>query len=87
MIEMYEYVMESARFEIENGNTEYIAIFEEAEAAVNKENDNWFKRFISNAKKFVKSILQKVKMLFNKIKVFSIKKEVRKTFQNAGHEK
>lgn len=78
MIEIYEYVMESARFEIENGNNEYIAIFEEAEASVIKENDNWFKRFISNAKKFVKSILQKVKMLFNKIKVFSIKKKSEK---------
>ena len=78
MLDLYEYVMESARFEIDNGNTEYIAIFEEAEASSNKENANWFKKFITNVKNFVKSIIQKVRMVFNKLKVTSIQKKTEK---------
>lgn len=87
MLDLYEYVMESAQFEIDNGNTEYTAIFEEAEAAANKENTNWFKKFISNAKNFVKSIIQKVRMVFNKLKVASVQKKTEKLIKTMGEDK
>lgn len=87
MLDLYEYVMESAQFEIDNGNTEYTAIFEEAEAAANKENTNWIKKFISNAKNFVKSIIQKVRMVFNKLKVASVQKKTEKLIKTMGEDK
>ena len=87
MLDLYEYVMESAQFEIDNGNIEYTAIFEEAEAAANKENTNWFKKFISNAKNFVKSIIQKVRMVFNKLKVASVQKKTEKLIKTMGEDK
>ena len=87
MLDLYEYVMESAQFEIDNGNTEYTAIFEEAEAAANKENTNWFKKFISNAKNFVKSIIQKVRMVFNKLKVASVQKKTEKLIKTMSEDK
>lgn len=87
MLDLYEYVMESAQFEIDNGNTDYTAIFEEAEAAANKENTNWFKKFISNAKNFVKSIIQKVRMVFNKLKVASVQKKTEKLIKTMGEDK
>lgn len=87
MLDLYEYVMESAQFEIDNGNTEYTAIFEEAEAAANKENVNWFNKFIINAKNFVKSIIQKVRMIFNKLKVISIQKKTEKLMKKMGEDK
>lgn len=87
MLDLYEHVMESAQFEIDNGNTEYTTIFEEAEAAANKENTNWFKKFISNAKNFVKSIIQKVRMVFNKLKVASVQKKTEKLIKTMGEDK
>ena len=87
MLDLYEYVMESAQFEIDNGNMEYTAIFEEAEAASKKENSNWIKKFIVNAKNFVKSIIQKVRMVFNKLKVASVQKKTEKLIKTMGEDK
>lgn len=56
-----EYVMESAQYEIDNGNSEFIAVYEEASASVNKSSDNWFQKLKKKATDFAKCALAKVK--------------------------
>ena len=66
-IDIYEYAMESAQFEIDNGHDEFIPIYEVAEANANKENDNWLRKIKIKIATFCKSIISKAKMLISKI--------------------
>lgn len=66
-IDLYEYAMESAQFEIDNGRDEFIPIYEAAEANANKENDNWLKKIKTKIIAFCKAIISKAKMLISKI--------------------
>lgn len=66
-IDLYEYVMESAQFEIDNGNSEFSIILEEAEVKVKKENDNWFASLKTKIIAFCKSIISKARMIISKI--------------------
>lgn len=73
-----EYVMESAQYEIDNGNGEFIAVYEEASASVNKSSDNWFQKLKKKATDFAKYALAKVKMLINRIRLSFMKKKMNK---------
>lgn len=66
-ISVAEYVMESAQFEIDNGNTEYAVILEEAEAAAEKENGNLFQKIKKKVTDFCRTAIAKIKNVLSAI--------------------
>lgn len=62
-----DYVIESAKFEIANGNDSYIAVYEAATDSANKSNENWFVKIAGKIKMFAKSAIAKLKMLLNQL--------------------
>ena len=66
-IDLYEYAMESARFEIDNGNDQFIPVYEAAEEKATKENDNWLRQIKTKIVAFCKSIISKARMIISKI--------------------
>ena len=65
--ELYEYVMESALFEVNSGNTAYQAVYEAAEEKANASNDNFFIKLKTKIVNFCRSIIAKAKMILSKI--------------------
>ena len=65
--ELYEYVMESALFEVNSGNTSYQAVYEAAEEKANASNDNFFVKLKTKIVNFCRSIIAKAKMILSKI--------------------
>ena len=62
-----EYAMESAKYEIDNGNHEFIAVYEAAENAASNSSDNWFQKLKKKVTDFVKTALYKVRAAINHI--------------------
>ena len=60
-----EYAMESAKYEIDNGNHEFAVVYEAAENAANTSSDNWFQKLKKKVTDFVKNALSKVKSMIN----------------------
>lgn len=65
--EVLDYVIESAKFEIANGNDSYMAVYEAATDWADKSNDNWFAKIANKIKMFVKSAIAKLKMVLNQL--------------------
>lgn len=65
--EVLDYVIESAKFEIANGNDSYMAVYEAATDQADKSNDNWFAKIANKIKMFVKSAIAKLKMVLNQL--------------------
>lgn len=66
-LEVLDYVIESAKFEIANGNDSYMAVYEAATDQADKSNDNWFAKIANKIKIFVKSAIAKLKMVLNQL--------------------
>lgn len=66
-LEVLDYVIESAKFEIANGNDSYMAVYEAATDQADKSNDNWFAKIANKIKMFVKSAVAKLKMVLNQL--------------------
>lgn len=66
-LEVLDYVIESAKFEIANGNDSYMAVYEAATDSANKSNENWFVKIAGKIKMFAKSAIAKLKMLLNQL--------------------
>ena len=66
-LEVLDYVIESAKFEIANGNDSYMAVYEAATDQADKSNDNWFAKIANKIKMFVKSAIAKLKMVLNQL--------------------
>lgn len=66
-LEVLDYVIESAKFEIANGNDSYMAVYEAATDQADKSNDNWFAKIANKIKMFVKSAIAKLKMILNQL--------------------
>ena len=66
-LEILDYVIESAKFEIANGNDSYMAVYEAASNSADKANDNWISKVINKIKIFCKSLIAKAKMILNKL--------------------
>lgn len=60
-----EYAMESAKYEIDNGHSEFAAVYEAAENAASNSSDNWFQKLKKKVTDFVKNALFKVKSMIN----------------------
>ena len=86
-LEMLDYVIESAKFEIDNGNDSYMAVYEAASSSADKANDNWISKVINKIKIFCKSLIAKAKMILkqivNKIRLLKAKK-IKKKVDNAS---
>ena len=66
-ISIAEYAMKSAQFEIDNGKTEFIPIYEAITEASEKMNDSWISKIISKIKAFVKAAMGKLRMVLNQL--------------------
>lgn len=77
-ISIAEYAMESAQYEINNGNDEFIPVYEVAENSANKESDLWISKIINKVKVFVKSVISKIKMILNQFTLTSKRKNIDK---------
>ena len=86
-LEILDYVIESAKFEIDNGNDSYMAVYEAASSSADKANDNWISKVINKIKIFCKSLIAKAKMILkqivNKIRLLKAKK-IKKKVDNAS---
>lgn len=60
-----EYAMESAKYEIDNGHSEFAAVYEAAENTASNSSDNWFQKLKKKVTDFVKNALFKVKSMIN----------------------
>lgn len=65
-----EYVAESAKYEIDDGNDQYTAVYEAATDQANKLNGNWFAKFANKIKMFAKSAIEKLKLIINRFNIF-----------------
>lgn len=67
-IEIADYSMESAKFEIDCGNSDvFTSVYEAATNTSEKENINWVSSVISKIKMFAKSAIAKLKMVLNQL--------------------
>lgn len=77
-LEILDYVIESAKFEIDNGNDSYMAVYEAASNSADKANDNWISKVINKIKIFCKSLIAKAKMILNQLATkFRLRKAVK----------
>lgn len=77
-LEMLDYVIESAKFEIDNGNDSYMAVYEVATNSADKANENWIGKVINKIKTFCKSLIAKAKMILNRLATkFRLRKAVK----------
>lgn len=65
--ELYEYVMESALFEVDSGDNRYQAVYEAAEEKADKTNDSFFAKLKARIVNFCRSIISKAKMIISRI--------------------
>lgn len=67
-IEIADYISESAKYEIDAGNTDvFNRVYEAATNTSEKENSNWASSIISKIKMFAKSAIAKLKMILNQL--------------------
>ena len=77
-LEILDYVIESVKFEIDNGNDSYMAVYEAASNSADKANDNYISKVINKIKIFCKSLIAKAKMILNKLATkFRLRKAVK----------
>lgn len=77
-LEVLDYVIESAKFEISNGNNSYMAVYEAAANSADKANENWIGKVINKIKTFCKSLIAKAKMILNRLATkFRLRKAVK----------
>lgn len=74
-IEIADYVRESAQFEIDRGNTKYIAIFEEADATVEKRNESWLVKIVEKVKSFCRACANNIHAAIRRVGI--IRKRVK----------
>lgn len=87
-IEITEYVMESARFEVDGGNDKFIPIYEAAEETSKKENSNWISIIINKIKKFVTSTITSIRLAIKRFgtlrKINKVNKLATKIYSKNG---
>ena len=66
-----EYAMESAKYEIDNGNREFAVVYEAASASVNNSANSW----IDKVKSKISAILEKIRIALTK---FSMRARLKK---------
>ena len=67
-IEIADYILESAKYEIDAGNTDaFNRVYEAATNTSEKEKSNWAASIISKIKMFAKSAIAKLKMILNQL--------------------
>ena len=82
---MIDYVMESAAFEIEVGNKEFVPVYEAAESKFSDKINQWIKLTKAKVSDFIRKITDSIKRFFIKIRLALTKKTVNRIVRKSGY--